>query len=57
MRAAELLVPTFANDVAVAHDHAADHGVGLDLASAVHGEADGAAHELLVDLGRRLLHR
>ena len=40
MRAAELFVPAFADDLAVLNDHAADHRVRLDRALAARGERE-----------------
>src|SRR5262249_20271241 len=47
MRSAELLVPAFADDGAVAHKHSSDEWIGLDRPAAALGEFDGATHEVL----------
>ena len=39
-----MLVPTFADDLAVAHDHAADHRVRLNGALAARSEREGVRH-------------
>ena len=45
MRAAEFLVPTFADHRAVANNHAADHRIGLDVALAAGGQLKRPGHE------------
>jgi hypothetical protein len=37
-------VDAFADDLAVFDEDAADHGIGLDSAAAVHGEASRSTH-------------
>src|SRR6476660_4318276 len=44
MRATKMLVPTFAHNLAVPHNHAADHRVRLDGALAARGEREGVRH-------------
>ena len=43
--AAESLVPTFADDCAIAYDHTADHRIGFDEALAARGEFQCPGHE------------
>ena len=51
VRSAELLVTSFADDLAVAHDHAADHRVRLDGALAAHGQRQRLGHVAVVVVG------
>ena len=45
MRAAESLMPAFADDFAVANDDAADHRVRLDVSLATRRQFERAGHE------------
>ena len=48
MRTTELLVKSFTNDLAIADNHATNHGIGLDKPDAVGGELKSALHECFV---------
>ena len=51
MRAAESFVPAFADDFAVANDHAADHRVRLNGSQAARGERERMSHVAFVVVG------
>ena len=50
MWAAELLMPAFADDLAVFDNDRSDHGVGFDVAFALGGQLQSALHHSLIEL-------
>ena len=55
MRAAELLVPTFAQNLGFLRNHATDQRVGFDPALSLGGKFQGASHQALIML--RCVHK